>query len=417
MGRLFSILLASFTVSGGLCQSQGAYAGGFYLSEIGTPASLGTAGAANVTNTISADSAWTNPAGMTGLQTDEMMGGLQVLAPYIQFDSSIAEAGGNDGHNAGNTAVIPSFFYVKAIDKRTRLGFSVTAPLGGGLNYGDNFVGRYGATKATLQGVALSPSVGFAVNDRLSLGAGVSILYTHFEQFIAINFPGPAPDGKVKMENLTDWGYQPFAGLTYQLSNKALLGLVYRAEADIDLDGDLNFRNMPAGFSPPANKVDLSWDNPQLLQAGVRYHLRDDLIAFVSADWEDWSTFSENRLEVSGGTLNPNATLDRNWEDTWNISAGMLRESGDRLYSFGVSYDSSVVEDEDRTIDLPLDEIFKFSAAVGWEGGAALDFALGATLAYFGEGKVDQTAQGVRFKGKFDQNYVLFLGGTIRYVF
>ena len=46
-----------------------------------------------------------------------------------------------------------------------------------------------------------------------------------------------------------------------------------------------------------------------------------------------------------------------------------------------------------------------------------MDFALGGTLLYFGEGKVDQTAQGVRFKGKFDTNMALFLGGTLRYVF
>ncbi|MGB5735253.1 MAG: hypothetical protein WBM40_12520, partial [Thiohalocapsa sp.] len=34
---------------------------GFYLTEVGTPGSLGTAGAANPTNTVSADASWTNP--------------------------------------------------------------------------------------------------------------------------------------------------------------------------------------------------------------------------------------------------------------------------------------------------------------------------------------------------------------------
>ena len=34
-----------------------------------------------------------------------------------------------------------------------------------------------------------------------------------------------------------------------------------------------------------------------------------------------------------------------------------------------------------------------------------------------GDGKVDQTAQGVRFKGEFDNNYALFIGGTLRYEF
>jgi len=36
---------------------------------------------------------------------------------------------------------------------------------------------------------------------------------------------------------------------------------------------------------------------------------------------------------------------------------------------------------------------------------------------YAGKGKVDQVAQGVRFKGEFDKNYILFLGGTLRYRF
>jgi len=243
-------------------------------------------------------------------------------------------------------------------------------------------------------------------------------VYTLFNETIAINNPGGLPDSKVKIENMDDWSPQPFAGVLYQANDRLLLGAVYRGKADINLTGDLNFRNWQLPIPrPSANSAKLKWDNPQLVEVGLRYELNDEWQIAANADWEDWSTFSENRLEVSGGTLNPNATLDRNWEDTWNISAGMLRKSGNRLYSFGVSYDSSVVEDEDRTIDLPLDEILKFSAAVGWGGGAALDFALGATLAYFGEGRVDQTAQGVRFKGKFDQNYVLFLGGTIRYVF
>ena len=56
-----------------LLLTQPAQAAGFYISEVGTPGSLGTAGVANPVNTISADSSWTNPAGMTSLQQDEML--------------------------------------------------------------------------------------------------------------------------------------------------------------------------------------------------------------------------------------------------------------------------------------------------------------------------------------------------------
>ena len=82
----------------------------------------------------------------------------------------------------------------------------------------------------------------------------------------------------------------------------------------------------------------------------------------------------------------------------------------------GISYDTSPVDDDDRTIDLPVDEQLKLSVSYG-RNGERFDYAIGATLMYLGDGKVDQTAQGVRFKGEFDTNYALFVGGTLRYEF
>ena len=58
-----------------------------------------------------------------------------------------------------------------------------------------------------------------------------------------------------------------------------------------------------------------------------------------------------------------------------------MRASGGGI-SFGASYDSSPVRDRDRTIDLPMDEQWKFSAAYGWKGKGKLNYALGATLQY-----------------------------------
>ena len=78
---------------------------------------------------------------------------------------------------------------------------------------------------------------------------------------------------------------------------------------------------------------------------------------------------------------------------------------------------ATTVSDGKRTIDLPMDEQFKLSAGMGIQGSERLSYALGATLMYAGEGKVDQTAQEVRFKGKFDTNVILFVGGSVRYVY
>jgi long-chain fatty acid transport protein len=177
--RTNNIILVSMAAL--LLGSTQLHAAGFYLSEVGTPGSVGTAGVANPTNTFSADASWTNPAGMTGMHEDSMLAGAMATVPKVEFNSRVATAGGSDGGNAGESAFIPSFFYTRVLSGRSRLGLSVVAPFGGGLDYGDNFVGRYAVQNVSLSGVAFTPSYAYQVNDRLSLGGGVSIIYTQLD--------------------------------------------------------------------------------------------------------------------------------------------------------------------------------------------------------------------------------------------
>ena len=208
--------------------------------------------------------------------------------------------------------------------------------------------------------------------------------------------------------------YQPFLGLTYQLSERALLGVVYRAEMDVELEGDIKARGVPI----LADSIDIDWDNPQWLEAGFRYQLDDKNTMFLNAGWQEWSEFSQNTLEFSGGLVNPSATLDRNFDNTWHAGIAFVHNEGDHGTSIGFSYDSSPVDDRDRTLDLPFDEIYKLSMAYAWKGSKQLDFAVGGTLYMMGDAKIDQTSiDGTRVVGEFDTNNILFIGATARYLF
>jgi long-chain fatty acid transport protein len=413
--RFGSGLMASAIAA--LCV-QSAMAAGFYLPEVGSPASLGTAGVANPTNTFHADAAWTNPAGMTGLERDSMMAGLQIVAPTVEFDpSKKPSSGGNDGGNAGDNAYVPSVYYVNKLSDRSRFGISLVAPQGGGVDYGDDFAGRYQTSKATLAVVGISPSFAWKFSDRLSVGAGVAVLYTKYEQDIMLNqgavVPG-AKDGKVKIEDATDWGYQPYVGLTWQMTDRALLGVVYRAEADVKLEGDINFRNLVID-KPKADDIELAWDNPQWLEVGLRYQFSEADFLFLNGGWQDWSEFGEkNEISTDGTT----ATLNREWDDTWHAGIGYAhRKPGGLGYTLGFSYDSSPVDDDKRTFDLPVDEIYKVSAGLLWQKSDTLDFSFGATLYMAGDAEIDLQAQGERVAGEFDSNRFLFIGGSLRYQF
>ncbi len=393
---------------------QGAHAAGFYLSEFGTPASTGTAGVANPTNNFTADAAWSNPAGMTGLSEDSLLVGVTYLDGKIEFDSDIATAGGSDGGNALEPVIIPSLFYTRVLSEKSRLGFAIVASAGGGVDYGDDFVGRYSVQNVELSGLALTPSYAYQVNDQLSIGIGVSFIQTKLEQDIAINTLLSPDDGQAKFEDLEDWGYQGVFGLTFETSENTLIGVVYRSESNVELEGDLKVE----GTVIPIDKqdVEIEWDNPQTLNMGIQHSMTDDKTLFVNLGWQEWSAFSENKLSVSSAGISD--VSDRNWDDTWHagIAYAQKLDSGNH-YTLGLSYESSPVKDKYRTFDFPVDEMWILAGGYSWQGDGKSDYAIGATLTRIGDAAIDQTSQGVQTAGDFDTYFTLSVGGTLRYVF
>ena len=400
-------LTTLFTLS-----SASTFAAAFYMSEVGTPGSLGSAGVANPVNDRHADAAWTNPAGMTNLEQNEIMLGSQVIAPIRSFDtSSGTTASGGDGGTSDELAFAPSLFYTHQLNDKVTAGFSVVGAMGGGDKFDDDWAGRYGAIEVSLQGLAISPSVGYEVNEDLSIGAGVSFVYTMFYMEAAVN-KGPLPDGNAEFDDLDDWGYQPFLGITYQLNERTLIGLVYRAEMDVELEGDLNLKNLPN----IADDVELEWDNPQWLEIGLRYALTDQWSMALNAGWQEWSTFSENKITVPTDTIAGDQTvvINRDWDDTWHagIAFAHIDEEKGRAFSFGVAYESSPVSDKNRTIDFAMDEQIRLSGAYAWELNDNWKCSAGLTVSFMDDAPVSQDTQGERFEGDFSTNIIMFGGLT-----
>ncbi len=411
---LFSICFMALSLFAG----DSAFAGGLYLSQLNSPVSLGTAGVNNVVNNIGADAAYTNPAGMTGIKKDTIMTGFQLLIPIVKFEPTTAEAGGNDGGNAGSVVLIPGMDLVKVLSDDWRLGFAITAPLGGGVDYGDNFVGRYSATRSVISGLGITPSLGYKVNDRVSIGVGISAIYTNLDLDVAINRPGALPDGFVRIDKIDDWSAQGILGLTWQVTDKAMLGLVYRTKSEVELGGDLKFEGAPLINQITGNpdSIGVDFDYAQVIAVGLAYDVSDNLRLVVDLDWEDWSEFSDNYISIQGGELT--TAVDRNWDDTWHIGVAMLYKIDDDSFcSAGIGYDSSPVEDEFRTADLPLDEQLKLGFSYGKTREDRFDYSVGLGLIWLGDAKMDQVAQGVRYAGEFDSNYLVSLGGNVRYLF
>ncbi len=399
------------------------HAAGFYLNTFGTPSSVGTAGVANATQTLGADTAWSNPAAMTYLDSEQIKAGAELIIPNFEFDigsasTLTAPVTGDDGGNAGDVVAVPSFFYLKPLSDDWRLGFAVTGTLGGGFDYGSKFVGRYVVKEVELSGLFFTPSVAYRVNDQLSVGAGLSAIYASLYQETAIRTdytpgvsPTPETDGIAEFDDLDDWTYQGLLSLTYEFSDRAMLGVVYRSEADTELEGEFSLKNVA---TPAKGDLSIDWDNPQWLDVGLRYQLSDKTTLFLNAGWQEWSAFSKNRISFNRGVP---VVTDRNWNDTWYGGIAMFRAIDDNSgFSLGVAYDQSPVDDKDRTLDFVVDDMWKIAGAYAWKRDT-LDVGLSAALYLQDESKIDQTSQGVRVVGEFDDPYILFLGATVKYEF
>ncbi len=426
-----SVRLHVFAIAGivsGLASASPTWAGGLYLSQIASPASVGTAGVADTVNNKTADASFTNPAGMTGLDMDSFLAGAQVLIPNVEFDSSVATAGGDDGGNAGAVAAIPAAYLVKVLSPDTRFGLSVVAPLGGGIDYGKDFVGRYQATKSTLTGVGITPALAWKITDRFSVGAGFSFLHTVMDMNVSLNQTSVDPsytDAQVKLDGVDDWSYFGTVGMQYQITDRLLFGATYRSKSEVELEGDIKFTSLQVpilkALTSNINQAKMDFEFPQSVAVGLLFHATEELQLLVDADWQDWSRFSGFGITLDsgpeGGAINQNADL--HWKDTWHVGAAAVYKPNRNVFLCGVSYDSSPVDDKDRVAFLPADE--QFSVSAGWalknDEIGSFNYSLSGSWLWLGDGKMDQSPQGERFKGEFDHNYIFFLAGSVAYQF
>ena len=167
------------------------------------------------------------------------------------------------------------------------------------------------------------------------------------------------------------------------------------------------------------DEVEVDFSYPQMIKVGVKYFLNDSTLIMADIDWEEWSAFGDTRLGIEGiGGGSKVTKFDRDWDDTWHVGLAMGHKfANERIFSWGIAYDSSPVSDSKRTADIPVDEQLRLSAAYGGKVSGKLGFALGTTFLWLGKGKMDQEAGGERFKGEFSTNNIVFLSATMNYKF
>jgi long-chain fatty acid transport protein len=394
-----------------------ARAAGLWLYEQGTP-DVGTATAGMAARADDAATAFANPAGMTRLKKSQAMVGIQPIYGDMKFDTDSSTFGGGDGGSAVGWVPSGGLFYVHSLSNDLKLGASAGSYLGLGINFNDDWAGRYNVIKNELITAFAQGSVGYRVNDWLSVGAGAGLMYGKLEYKAAINNALDAlPDGRLKFEDSDTTGIYN-VGLLIEPRAGTRMGLTYITKVDLKFKDDnkingtgplLNAALGLSGLRGSTSKLDFTL--PKQLMLSVHQELNDELSIMANLGWQNWSEFGEVGLSL-GGPDAKSLEVDANFSDTWHLALG-ARYRLNPLWSVsaGVAYDSSPVSNSDRSVAMLLDRQYRY--AVGLQYELRRNLTLGAAYEYMdaGDAPVNQTGGPLTgdIKGDLDRSGFHFL--------
>jgi long-chain fatty acid transport protein len=404
-------------------------AGALILYELGTP-DLGTAAAGRAAMATDASTAGLNPAGMTRLERSQMLAAFQGLYVNARFDTDIASFGGGNGGNAGGFVPAGSFHYVHSLTQDWKLGISAGSYFGLGVDYGDDWAGRYYTTEAELLTFGINPSVGYRVKNWLSVGGGFNIIYAKLTQKAAINngaVPGQAglPDGEIKLED-DDVAYGFNLGILLEPRDGTRFGISYRSELDLEFKDVAGLKNIGPVLQGILNlsglagsKVDIDMTVPQLAMVSGYHQLTERWAVMGNIGWQDWSAFGKQDLTLSS-TTSTTFTKDLEYDDTWHFALGAQYRFAERwLWSVGAAYDTSPTDEDTRTPDLPLDRQIRIGTGIQYDWNE--NVILGAAYEYLdaGEAKIDQGGGPLQgpLKGEYDPNAIHFFAVNLIWKF
>ena len=401
------------------------HAGGLYLYELGTP-DVGAAAAGWAARAQDAATVFTNPAGMTRLDKSEMLAGVQPLYLHADFSpDSNTTTSGSDG-DASTWLPAGGLYYVHNLMPKLKIGVSAVGYFGLGLDYENDWVGRYYIQEIKLQALGIQPALAYQVTDWLSLGAGVVALYGVLEQKAAVNNIDPnQPDGKLEIKD-SDITYQVNLGVLVEPRKGTRFGLTYLSEGDLEFKDQPDFSNLGPGLEAilQANglldaDIKVEFTMPQAIMFSAFHELTDRLALMGNLGWQEWSEFGKVGVAVTSDDPS-SLTVDRNYKDTWHVAVGaQYRVADPWLLTAGVAYDSSMMDDEDRTPDLPLGEMWRFGAGARYGWSQKLSFGMGYTFLWSGDLDMDVNRGPLagRVSGTYENTSMSFINFYLNWKF
>ena len=388
------------------------HAGGLWLTQQPTP-DMGVGSAGNQATGFDASTATANPAAMTRLDRSQMEAGIMGLYVDSQFNVKNSSNGDNGGGNAGYFSPVPTLNYVHSLSPDLKLGLGVGSYFGLGLNYSNEWAGKYYVQNASITTLAFNPTIGYKIAPWLSIGGGVSVVEGKLSERVAVNTLLEPGDGRLKYD-ASDVGYGYNLGVLFELSPQTRVGVTYVSQVKLEFKDDLRFKNLgpvlegllnATGLLDAQLKIDMTI--PAQLSVGAYHALTDKFALVGTVNWQNWSKFGQPEIAVADSNT---VTANLDYKDTYHAGIGAYyRVAEPWLLMVGFGYDTSPTSSSsERSPLLPLGATFTYAAGVQYDWNK--DFSVGAAYALIdaGSAKVNRSGGPLKgdLEGEYDTNFI-----------
>jgi long-chain fatty acid transport protein len=399
-------------------------AGGFWLTLQPTP-DMGVAGAGSQAAGFDASTATANPAAMTRLDRSQVETGLMGLYVDSKFDVKNSSNGDNGGGNAGYFSPVPTLNYVHSLNPDLKLGIGVGSYFGLGLNYSNEWAGKYYAQSVSFTTLAVNPTIGYKIAPWLSVGGGVSAVQGKLTDRVAVNTLLEPGDGRLKYD-ASDVGYGYNLGVLFELTPQTRVGVTYVSQVNLDFKDELRFKNMDGTILGAAlnagglldSQLKINTTIPAQLSLGVYQAVTDRLALVGTVNWQNWSRFGQPEISVADSST---VTANLDYQDTYHAGLGVYYRVADPwLLMVGSGYDTSPTSSSsERSPALPLGATFTYSAGVQYDWSKDLSVGVAYALIDAGSAKVNKSGGPLKgdLSGEYDTNYIHALNVNFVYRF
>jgi len=363
-------ILSSLVVASLFSYANVSFAAAFQLWEQ-DGASIGNYHAGRSAEANDASTAFYNPAGLVRIPNQQLVAAVDPISTNFLYDGTIVVDLMIDNEpmytkgQGGSLNFVPSLHYSAPIFSNLVFGLSVIAPFGLETNYGKESYVRYAATRTGLQIVDISPSVGFAITKKWSIGAGADFQYSEANFDLVATAWDPVLDTNAT-NSLSGHGTGFHAGILYQPTENTRIGLSYHSKVTHHLDdGTSKFTgelaNGGEGGVQENENLYTTATIPATTSLSVFSAINKTWDLMTTISYTEWSVFENIYLyNVSGIDENIEESntitviIPQNYCNTWNFSLGANYHVNEQWFiRTGAGYDKTPSNDEDRNLQLP----------------------------------------------------------------